>query len=284
MSPSPLSIVNSTVSDNHGGTGGDGGYGGNRCGDGGDGGYGGGAWLNVAGDVESSTFSGNIAGNGGLSCDNTRNAAEHGSGGNGGGIYKAYDSLTITNATISGNSAGHGAADLGVGGSGGGLYIVDLTVLRNSTIVGNHAPLGGSGGGMWNDNAYFLVSDTLLAANDAGGSGPDCSGYFFSVGYNFIQNTTGCHVYGDPTGNIFDRPALIGPLALNAPGTTETHALLPDSPAINAGSCSDGAITTDQRGVPRPQGVACDIGAYEREESAQQPLPIYLPLIRGTGS
>lgn len=284
VSSSPLSIVNSTVNGNRGGTGGDGGYGGNRCGDGGDGGNGGGAWLNVASNVESSTFSGNIAGNGGLSCDNTRNAAEHGRGGHGGGIYKAYDSLTITNTTISGNSAGHGAGDLGVGGSGGGIYIIDVTVLRNSTIVGNHTPPGGNGGGVWNDQSYFLVNDTLLANNDAGGSGPDCSGHFLSVGYNLIQNSTGCYVYGDPTGNIFDRPALIGPLALNAPGTTETHALLPDSPAVDAGSCSEGAVATDQRGVSRPQGSACDIGAYERAESAELPLLIYLPLIRGMGS
>jgi len=48
-------------------------------------------------------------------------------------------------------------------------------------------------------------------------------------------------------------------------GPTQTHALLQDSPAIDAGSCeaAESDIETDQRGVARPQGEACDIGAYE---------------------
>jgi hypothetical protein len=56
---------------------------------------------------------------------------------------------------------------------------------------------------------------------------------------------------------------MIEPLALNPPGTTRTHALLPNSPAVNhipAGSCVE---TEDQRGVHRPQGAGCDVGAYE---------------------
>jgi hypothetical protein len=56
-------------------------------------------------------------------------------------------------------------------------------------------------------------------------------------------------------------------LKLNAPGTTRTHALLAGSAAINAASdCTDvegNPVTTDQRGVSRPQGAACDVGAYE---------------------
>jgi len=60
----------------------------------------------------------------------------------------------------------------------------------------------------------------------------------------------------------------LGPLALNPPGTTATHALLPGSVAIDAASdCNDfsgNPVTADQRGVPRPQGSACEIGAYER--------------------
>ncbi len=62
-------------------------------------------------------------------------------------------------------------------------------------------------------------------------------------------------------GDLLD--PLLGPLAKNG-GPTRTHALLTDSPAIDAGgSC---AKTTDQRGVarPKPAGGACDVGAYER--------------------
>jgi hypothetical protein len=52
---------------------------------------------------------------------------------------------------------------------------------------------------------------------------------------------------------------MLGPLSDNG-GPTQTMALLPGSPAIDAGtSCT----ATDQRGVTRPQGAACEIGAYE---------------------
>jgi hypothetical protein len=64
----------------------------------------------------------------------------------------------------------------------------------------------------------------------------------------------------DTTDNFLVANAMVAPtLALNG-GLTRTHALLAGSPAINAGaSC----LATDQRGISRPQGAACDIGAYE---------------------
>jgi len=59
----------------------------------------------------------------------------------------------------------------------------------------------------------------------------------------------------------------LGPLALSAPGTTQTHALSSGSVAIDSVTlCTDIAenmVTADQRGVSRPQGIACDAGAYE---------------------
>lgn len=278
------SISNNAVSGNRGGTGGDGGYGGRRCGKGGDGGHGGGAFLQSTANVEFSTFSDNFGGDGGLSCDNTRNAAEHGAGGSGGGIYNSFNPLTISNTTISGNSTGHGGADLGAAGYGGGLYVKDSTFVRNSTIAGNITPGGGNGGGLWNETAYLELNDTVLAGNRAGVDGPDCWGHFSSAGYNLVQDATACQISGDLTGNILGRPALIGPLALNAPGTTQTHALLPNSPAVDAGSCSDGTVTVDQRGVARPQGPACDIGAFERSLLVEQPLPTFLPLTPQAGS
>jgi hypothetical protein len=60
------------------------------------------------------------------------------------------------------------------------------------------------------------------------------------------------------------RAPLVGPLALNG-GPTRTHALLPNSPAIDAAT---GGPSTDQRGVPRPQGPEPDIGAFELEYCA----------------
>ncbi len=56
---------------------------------------------------------------------------------------------------------------------------------------------------------------------------------------------------------------MLGALADNG-GPTLTHALLPGSPALDAGN--DAACSaTDQRGVSRPQGAHCDIGAYEAQ-------------------
>jgi hypothetical protein len=97
----------------------------------------------------------------------------------------------------------------------------------------------------------------------------DAGGSFSSLGSNLIGTTDPTTLAatfvetGDQTGVI---DAKIGALALNSPGHTPTFALLTGSPAIDAGTCTDNAgatLTTDQRGVSRPQGSTCDIGAYE---------------------
>src|SRR3970282_626777 len=68
---------------------------------------------------------------------------------------------------------------------------------------------------------------------------------------------------GSPDLALNSTPAGLGPLANNG-GPPQTHALLAGSPAIDAGSPDCPPPATDQRGVARPQGPACDIGAYER--------------------
>ncbi len=80
-----------------------------------------------------------------------------------------------------------------------------------------------------------------------------------SLGHNLFSDNPGS-AYLDPTDLINTEPRL-GPLADNG-GPTLTQALLPGSPAIDAGVAVAG-VTTDQRGVPRPQGRAPDIGAFE---------------------
>jgi hypothetical protein len=78
-----------------------------------------------------------------------------------------------------------------------------------------------------------------------------------SGGHNIVQDNTCNPVATDQI--IWD--ALIGPLGSNG-GPTPTHALLPGSPAIDA--ADDAACpATDQRGVARPQGARCDVGAFE---------------------
>ena len=85
-------------------------------------------------------------------------------------------------------------------------------------------------------------------------------------GANAVLTSLGNNVFGDDScgaaagDQTFTDPVL-GPLADNG-GPTLTHALLAGSPAIDAAdaaSCS----ATDQRGVARPQGAGCDVGAFE---------------------
>ena len=195
----------------------------------------------------------------------------------GGGLYLGGAGLvTIQNVTISGNRAG---AD------GAGIYARSSGPVRlfNSTVSANELStvfLGATSHGagvfvFFNAAAPGLVTvqNTILAGNRGYiGSFPaspstfsaDCSGDIVSNGHTLLGSTDYCAVTGDvQVGN----PAL-GFLQDNG-GPTATHALLPDSPAIDAGDpagCRDalgGLLTTDQRGFARPVGSACDIGAFE---------------------
>jgi hypothetical protein len=64
-----------------------------------------------------------------------------------------------------------------------------------------------------------------------------------------------------PTGTTITK--ILGPLADNG-GPTPTHALVPGSPAIDAAPVGPDCPSEDQRGIARPQGAACDIGAFEK--------------------
>jgi hypothetical protein len=55
----------------------------------------------------------------------------------------------------------------------------------------------------------------------------------------------------------------LGALAVNG-GPTRTHALLAGSPAIDAAGGDPCPTDRDQRNTERPQGGACDVGAFER--------------------
>ncbi|NIO68304.1 MAG: hypothetical protein GTN71_04430, partial [Anaerolineae bacterium] len=112
-----------------------------------------------------------------------------------------------------------------------------------------------------------LLQNTIVAYNGTA----NCSGGLTSNGYNLDSgNTCGFSATGDQQ----NTDPLLGPLADNG-GDTLTHALLGGSPAIDKGTCVAG-ITTDQRGVTRPQGDDCDMGAYEYVQEGEA---VYLPLI-----
>jgi CSLREA domain-containing protein len=219
----------------------------------------------------------------------------------GGGIWHAGDALTLLSTTVAGNVAeGDGVNDLGRGGGvalapgseaprfmnttfsgnradglGGGIYTQRSMDLMNVSIVDNQAPPRGpedigKGGGLYQAFTGIeqtTASNTLLAENVNGGCGGTQNFPIASTrGLLDELGTTlpSCNVT-NPGDNIID-DAVIGPLAENG-GRTRTHALLPGSPAINAGG--DPCHPFDQRGIPRPADETwCDIGAFEVELSA----------------
>ncbi|HJQ26797.1 MAG TPA: HYR domain-containing protein [Blastocatellia bacterium] len=218
-----------------------------------------------------------------------------GNGGDGGGIYNA-GTLTITNSTLSGNSASIG--------DGGGIYNADTLTITNSTLSGNSASIGGGirnagtanisfttisnnsadslgGGGIANNIAATINIKNSIVANSTSGGNCAGAGTYNVSGVNFSTDST-CpgftQVPSTGPGGLN-----LGPLADNG-GPTQTHALLPNSVAIDAApDCTDlngttnktkapqDVVTTDQRGIGRPQGNACDAGAYEFVPCTTQP-------------
>lgn len=164
--------------------------------------------------------------------------------------------LVITNSTIGGNTASVVAGGLGNSGT---------ATLRHVTIANNVAGANG-GGGIGNGSGGTVTMANTIVANNAAPVGPDVSnvGTVVSQGYNLIGNTSGGS--GFVTSDLLNLDPKLGPLTNNG-GLTQTMAPQPGSPAIDvippAHGCNGAGVTTDQRGVSRPQGVACDIGAVE---------------------
>jgi hypothetical protein len=205
--------------------------------------------------------------------------------GNGGGILNINAILHMVNSTISGNTA-IGNPQVQFSGVGGGIAngrtgLPTTVIMTNTSVISNTAL---AGGGILNVLAagatgpVVTFANSLIAGNTAlGGAafGPSCfnqGGTLTSNGHNLDQNDTcGFTAAGDQT-NV---APLIGPLADNG-GPTPTHALLDNSPAIDAGNNAN-CPATDQRGVARPVGDICDIGAYEGGTRTVE-FKIFLPM------
>jgi len=128
-----------------------------------------------------------------------------------------------------------------------------MLTLNNVTLSSNH---GGLGGGIYNYYGTVVLKNTLIGNND-GTAGPDCYGVINSADHSLISATASCQVLGGQ-GNLFN----INPLLDTYNSAQGYYPLLLGSPAIDAGNPTT-CLPTDQLGTTRPQGFACDIGAYE---------------------
>ncbi|BAY33787.1 hypothetical protein NIES2107_56890 [Nostoc carneum NIES-2107] len=226
--------------------------------------------YDTTGNVNNSTFSGNLASNGRgggiynegvfinvLAVNNSTFNAN--SAINGGGIYNNDGvSLYVNNSTFGSNSA--------INGNGGGIYnSLDTLNVNNSTLSGNSATDGG--GILIESRSPTALKNTIVAGNTSS-QNPDVSGVLLgSSSNNLIGDGTGTTgisngVNGNQVGTAVTPINPLLSVLGNYGGSTQTFALLPGSPAINAG-IADTNITTDQRGISRPQDTTPDIGAFE---------------------
>jgi len=166
----------------------------------------------------------------------------------GGGVF-TYAQVTLANVTMTANRAAIGAGL--VSGSFG------AATLTNVTINGNRAT---QGGGLFCDHGTVTLHNSVVAFNPP----KNCDGTtaVTSLGYNIDSGTT-CGFAA--TGDLSNLDPKLGVLRNNG-GPTKTCALLPGSPAIDAGD-NVNCPPSDQRSDPRPAGAlpVCDMGAYEAQ-------------------
>jgi CSLREA domain-containing protein len=209
-----------------------------------------------------------------------------------GGVYNMQGMLTFLSSTIAANTSQYGPTGIE---NEADLMLLDSTVAANSihnsrVITATNSTFSAAAientGRMVVGNATITNADVAITNSGAielrntilAGNAVDCMGPIVSGGHNMLGNVTGCS-YTEASGDLIGTSSQainprLGPLQRDR-GVTATHAPLSDSPAIDAG---DNVTCTlvDQRGVVRPQGLACDIGAVEVEHYA----PRYLPVIR----
>jgi hypothetical protein len=236
------------------------------------GGLGGGVFAFGNASVANSTISGNFAAQ------------------DGGGVWANGDA-SITNSTIYGNVVGSSYYSSAYEpGRGGGIFANGHVTVTSSTISGNetYGSVGGDGyygpyvypglgGGIWSDNGTLTIVGSIVANNFAylgndilAGTGA-VSAQYSLVGNNDLSGLAGAPLgTPDANGNLIGTNSdpidpMLGKLGDNG-GPTHTLALLPNSPAINAGDpLANGAPMFDQRGAPwaRISGGRIDMGAFE---------------------
>ena len=201
----------------------------------------------------------------------------------GGGIYND-GTLTVTDSTISDNTASGFTAE------GGGIFNDDGTLTVTDSTISDNTASGFSGdpsqgGGIYNQGGTVTVGATIIAGNTAttGGNCFDSGGGFTSAGYNLTDDSTGADCGFTTTTDVAGENPQLGALADNG-GPTETMLPASNSPAAGVipadtvvngvPACGGGA--TDQRGVSRPAGdaTACTIGAVEADAAPSAPAGV----------
>jgi len=305
-----------TLGDNNGdgstgGNGGKGGFGGGggkggdaphyaflveSAGNGGQGGFGGGGGRNGYG-LEFNSVPGGFGGGSGS------DSSSGGGGGMGGAIFNDAGTVTLTNVTLAENRArGGGTGYAGKSGSGfggaifnyaGSLSLSFVTASDNLVAAGPTGAGGGAAGG-----AIFSLSDTLANCSAGGNSCPTAGTATLTISNSIAANSTGTvsdivsHTsYADTSVYVPSAATLSGPVKL---GTLPSplHGGLVDvmippagSSAINAGGAGPCTVGADQRGVSRPQGAVCDIGAVEVDTifASEFETVALAPLVQCTG-
>ncbi len=214
-----------------------------------------------------------------------------------GGIYNIYSTLTLTNSTVSGNSAG----------ASGGVCNRGTLTLTNSTVSGNSAGYG-DGGGIRNVSSYGTGSLTLthsLISGNAAPSGAEIAAInifgpiippitdLSLFGHSGLSNTQAFVKFTPGVTDITatsdgTKPtalaAILNPTLANNGGPTATHNLVSGSPAIDAAPADANCPATDQRGVSRPVGLKCDLGAVEFSAAPSFAFTGFLPPLGTLGS
>lgn len=185
----------------------------------------------------------------------------------GGAIYSASALAQVVSSTISGNSASS---------YGGGVFGESLATfeVRHTTVSANTAGL--AGGSFYLQSQSTLVLDHAVVANGTPQDLAQASSTISSV-WSLIEAPEGA-INGVSADNILGVDPGLAPLADNG-GPTQTHALLPESPALDAGdpAALASAPATDQRGpgFPRIVGARVDLGAYEEQAPPGAPeIPV----------
>lgn len=192
-----------------------------------------------------------------------------------GGAIQNHNPLWLINTTVSNNKAAEG---------GGGIFHSQGSLmLAHTTVVSNTAVSFGTGGIFYNSSGRPRLNglggtapelSNSIIAHNVGPNGNNCYEGYIDLGYN-LEGTDECGL--NAAGSLTNTNPLLATQA-NYGGKTPVYGLLADSPAIDhipdgVNGCGTSYLT-DQRGMTRPTGDGCDIGAFEFEEQI-----IYLPIV-----